>query len=84
MMYEDENTDAILLVDASNALNSLDRQSFLHNISYLFPSIAIFVKICLITALQGQEQPPEVFCDKRCSKKFRKIHRKKTVPQSLF
>ena len=43
-MYEDENTDAILLVDASNALNSLDRQSFLHNISYLFPSIAIFVK----------------------------------------
>ena len=68
MMYEDENTDAILLVDASNALNSLDRQSFLHNISYLFPSIAIFVKICLITALhQDQERPPEVFCDKRCS-----------------
>ena len=29
MIYEDENTDAILLVDASNALNSLNRQSFL-------------------------------------------------------
>ena len=36
----------ISLVDASNAFNSLDRQSFLHNISYLFPSIAIFVKSC--------------------------------------
>ena len=46
MMYEDENTDAILLVDASNAFSSLNRQSFLHNISYLYPSIAIFGKNC--------------------------------------
>ena len=44
MMYEDESTDTISLVNASNAFNSLDRQLFLHNISYLFPSIAIFVK----------------------------------------
>ena len=28
MMYEDENTDVILLVDAINAFNSLNRQSF--------------------------------------------------------
>ena len=46
MMYEDESTDMISLVNASNAFNSLDRQLFLHNISYLFPSIAIFVKSC--------------------------------------
>ena len=37
MMYKDEKTNAILLVDASNVFNSLDRQSFLHNISYLCP-----------------------------------------------
>ena len=49
MTYEDENTDAILLVDASNAFNSLNRQSFLHNISYLCPSKAIFVKSCYST-----------------------------------
>ena len=49
MMYEDENTDVILLVDAINAFNSLNRQSFLHNISYLCPSIAIFVKNCYST-----------------------------------
>ena len=49
MIYEDENTDAILLVDASNAFNSLNRQSFLHNISHLCPSIARFVKNCYST-----------------------------------
>ena len=32
MMYEDENTDVILLDDASNAFNSLSRRSFLHNV----------------------------------------------------
>ena len=31
-----------------------------------------------------QKQPPEVFCKKRCSKKFRKIHRKTPVSGSLF
>ena len=27
---------------------------------------------------------PEVFCKKRCSQKFRKIHRKTPVPEALF
>ena len=49
MMYEDKNTDVVLLVDASNAFSSLNRQSFLHNISYLCPSIATFVKNCYST-----------------------------------
>ena len=49
MIYEDEKTDGILLVDASNAFSSLNRQSLLHNISYLCPSIAIFVKNCYST-----------------------------------
>ena len=31
-----------------------------------------------------QKQPPEVFYEKRCSWKFRKIHRKTPVPESLF
>ena len=33
---------------------------------------------------EGQKQPPEVFYKKRCSLKFRKIHRKTPVPESLF
>ena len=31
-----------------------------------------------------KKQPPEVFYEKRCSLKFRKIHRKTPVPESLF
>ena len=31
-----------------------------------------------------EKQPSEVFCKKGCSKKFRKIHRKTPVPESLF
>ena len=31
-----------------------------------------------------QKQPAEVFCKKRCSQKFRKIHREAPVPESLF
>ena len=33
---------------------------------------------------EPQQQPPEVFCKKRCLYKFRKIHRKTPVPESLF
>lgn len=35
-----EHTEAILQVDATNALNSLNRQSTLHNIQVLCPSLA--------------------------------------------
>ena len=31
-----------------------------------------------------RKQPLEVFCKKRCSLKFRKIHRKTPVSESLF
>ena len=33
---------------------------------------------------QLQKQPPEVFYKRRCSQKFRKIHNKRPVPESLF
>ena len=38
MMYEDEGTDTILLVDASNDSNSLNRQSFLRKLFMSFNS----------------------------------------------
>ena len=34
--------------------------------------------------LNGQKQPPEVFCKKRCSEKVRKIHRKTPEEESFF
>ncbi len=45
-IFQEEETDAILLVDASNAFNSLNHQVLLHNIRYLCPPMATYVKNC--------------------------------------
>ena len=41
--FSKEDTEAIFMVDATNAFNSLNRQAALHNIRHLFPSIATMV-----------------------------------------
>ena len=43
-IFAHENTDAVLLVDVSNAFNQVNRQSALHNISILCPSFATILK----------------------------------------
>lgn len=46
-LFEDANTQAVLLVDASNAFNNLNRQTVLHNIHLNCPSIAkAFINTC--------------------------------------
>ena len=40
-MFEDDQTDAVILVDARNAFNSLNHQEALHNIRVICPQIAI-------------------------------------------
>ena len=40
LMYEDDRTEAILLVDTSNAFNSLIHQAALRNIHILCPILA--------------------------------------------
>ena len=42
-MYKEGYTEAVLVVDAANALNSINRKVFLHNINVVFPSISIYV-----------------------------------------
>ena len=42
-MFEDEETEAILLVDASNAFNALNRKAALHNIQYTCPELSTFL-----------------------------------------
>ena len=42
-MYEDDKTEVILLVDADNAFNRLNRQTALHNIQYICPDIAHYI-----------------------------------------
>ena len=43
MIYEDRDTDAVLLVDASNAFNSPNRKAAIHNIGRLCPIMYTFV-----------------------------------------
>ena len=42
-MFEGDDNDAVLLIDASNAISSLNRSAALHNIRILCPSLATFV-----------------------------------------
>ena len=45
-IFEEEATDAVLLINASNAFNSINRKAFLHNISVVCPEIAVYVQNC--------------------------------------
>ena len=45
-IFEEDTSDAILLVDASNAFNTINRKAVLHNIQCLCPSIARYVINC--------------------------------------
>ena len=45
-IYEDQSAEAVLLVNVSNAFNSINRNVFLHNVEVICPSIARFVKNC--------------------------------------
>ena len=53
-VFEDEDTEAVILVDASNAFNSLNRQVALHNIQYTCPP---FAKVLINT----YRQPSHLF-----------------------
>ena len=41
-VFESDDTDAVLLIDASNAFNALNRAAALHNIRILCPIIAVY------------------------------------------
>ncbi|CAM1302011.1 Uncharacterised protein r2_g1186 [Pycnogonum litorale] len=47
-IYEDNETEAVLLVDASNAFNSVNRMATLYNISIICPYIHIYVQNCYL------------------------------------
>ena len=42
-LFESDETDAVILVDASNAFNSLNRAVALHNIQYTCPEFSIIL-----------------------------------------
>ena len=55
-LFHREETEALLLVDASNAFNSLNRQTALHNIQRLCPSLAT-------TLINTYRAPSELYVD---------------------
>ena len=54
--FESEENEAVLLVDASNAFNSLNRQVALHNIRRFCPPLATIV-------INTYRAPTELFVD---------------------
>ena len=44
-LFESPDTEGVLLVDATNAFNTLNREAALHNISVLCPTVAKFQEI---------------------------------------
>ena len=42
--FADKECEAVLLIDASNALNTLNRQAIMHNVSVLCPTLATYVE----------------------------------------
>ena len=48
-IYQEEETDAILLVDASNAFNCLNREAMLNNVQYICPPLATYIRNCYKT-----------------------------------
>ncbi|XP_015767149.1 PREDICTED: uncharacterized protein LOC107345921 [Acropora digitifera] len=53
-LFQHDNSDAVLLIDASNAFNSLNRAAALHNIRVLCPSIATY-------AINTYREPARLF-----------------------
>ena len=45
-IFDQEESEAVLLIDASNAFNSFNRKVFLHNVKVICPSISTFVENC--------------------------------------
>ena len=45
-IFQDEQTEVVLLVDAVNAFNAVNYKAFLHNINIIRPLIATFVHNC--------------------------------------
>ena len=45
-IFEQQGTDGVLFIDASNAFNCINRQALLHNVQYHCPPMATYLKNC--------------------------------------
>ena len=49
-IYNDEHSEAVLVVDAENAFNSINRNVMIHNVSVVCPAISTYVSNCYQSA----------------------------------
>ena len=47
-MFQEKNSDAVILVNAANTFNNLNQKVLLHNIKFIYPEIATYVKYCYL------------------------------------
>ena len=76
-MFEEEDCEAVLLVDATNAFNSLNRATSLLNVQHICPEFAVFI----ITLSENQQN-----CTYPVENLFypmRERHRETTVPRGF-
>ena len=45
-VFNDDNTEGILLIDAENAFNSINRKVMLYNFKFTCPVIATYISNC--------------------------------------
>ena len=45
-VFNDDNTEGILVIDAENAFNSIDRNVIRYNLKFKFPVIATYISNC--------------------------------------
>ena len=48
-MFNKESTEAVLMVNASNPFNTINREAFLHNTKILCPSISTYINNCYLS-----------------------------------
>ena len=51
-LFQEDETEAVLLVDAENAFSSINRKAMLHNISITCPTLSIFVSNCYLVPVR--------------------------------
>ena len=73
---------ALFSISIHEKMGNRQHKSRVLKLFSIFPYWIFFYVITHLDLIQ--KQPPEVFCKKRCSQKFHKIHKKTPVPESLF
>ena len=73
-VHQEDETEAVLLVDADNAFNSINRKAMLHNISITCPLITTFIANCYM-------EPARLFVAWNHEIKSGKIQHKETQQQ---